>query len=51
MVSYFCGGALGSALGATAAEYYGWQGVAVVGCLFALAALLAVFVFEGKGEG
>lgn len=41
MVSYFCGGALGSALGATAAEYHGWQGLASVGGLFALSALVA----------
>lgn len=41
MVTYFMGGALGSALGASAAGYFGWQGLAAVGVLFALAGLLA----------
>ena len=44
MVAYFCGGALGSLLGATAAGHYGWQGLGVTGGAFALLALLALFV-------
>jgi predicted MFS family arabinose efflux permease len=42
MVTYFTGGALGSALGSSAAGYYGWQGLAVVGMAFALCGLIAI---------
>lgn len=42
MVTYFCGGALGSMLGSAAAGHHGWQGLSGVGTLFALAALLAI---------
>lgn len=42
MVTYFTGGALGSALGSSAAEYYGWQGLALVGMAFAVCGLIAI---------
>lgn len=43
MVTYFTGGALGSALGSSAAGYYGWRGLAAVGALFALLGLISIF--------
>lgn len=43
MVTYFTGGALGSALGASAAEYHGWPGLAAVGALFAVCGLVSIF--------
>jgi predicted MFS family arabinose efflux permease len=48
MVSYFAGGAAGSALGAVAAGHAGWHGLALVGAGFALAALLAVWLFDRR---
>ncbi|MDR9752694.1 MFS transporter [Pseudomonas sp. SZMC_28357] len=46
MVTYFTGGALGSALGASAAALYGWPGLAAVGGMFAVAGLLSI----GRGR-
>lgn len=48
MVTYFVGGALGSALGAWAFSVAGWSGVCVVGAGF-IAVALAVLTF-GRGE-
>jgi predicted MFS family arabinose efflux permease len=50
MVTYFMGGALGSALGSSAAGYFGWQGLSIVGALFAVAGLLSVVLFGRKAE-
>ncbi|MDB6144180.1 MAG: hypothetical protein JWP80_3224 [Pseudomonas sp.] len=50
MVTYFMGGALGSALGSSAAGYFGWHGLSVVGALFAVAGLLSVVLFGRKTE-
>ncbi|MDB5979790.1 MAG: hypothetical protein JWQ69_805 [Pseudomonas sp.] len=50
MVTYFMGGALGSALGSSAAGYFGWQGLSVVGSLFAVTGLLSVVLFGRKAE-
>jgi len=44
MTSYFAGGAVGSAAGAVAAANRSWAGVAVVGALFAAAALVALLL-------
>ncbi|MFJ3372582.1 MFS transporter [Pseudomonas sp. NPDC086251] len=49
MVTYFTGGALGSALGASAAGFYGWQGLAVVGAVFAVCGLMAI-VYARQAE-
>lgn len=43
MVTYFIGGALGSALGGYAWERFGWCGVCVIGVVLTLAALIVLF--------
>ena len=49
MVTYFAGGALGSATGSAAWSFGGWPAVCGVGAAFSLAAL-AVFFLVGAGE-
>lgn len=49
MVSYFIGGAAGSAIGAIAADHAGWHGVALAGTLLALAALAVHHLFRAAG--
>ena len=44
MVIYFLGGALGSALGARAWEFYHWPGVCLLGALFGAVGLLVLFL-------
>lgn len=46
MVCYFCGGALGSALGSIGWEYFGWSGVCAVGMVFQIIA--ATVCLSGK---
>ncbi|MEC5341506.1 MFS transporter [Brenneria populi] len=48
MTAYFLGGAAGSALGATAAEHFGWSGVSAAGML--CAALAAASVWRRKAR-
>lgn len=49
MTCYFLGGATGAGVAAAVAEPFGWQGLAVTGMGFALAAL-AVHATLGRGE-
>ena len=49
MVTYFLGGACGSALGSAAWAGYGWTGVCAAGAAFATAAILVLFAgFTGS---
>ena len=51
MVSYFAGGAAGSALGAWAWSHYAWPGLCAAGLLFSLAALAAHAHSTLKSDG
>ena len=48
MVSFFIGGALGTALGAMAWEHYQWTGVSVLGLTLSLATMGVHLVFSGR---
>ncbi|ODC03705.1 MFS transporter [Terasakiispira papahanaumokuakeensis] len=48
MTSYFLGGAAGSAMGTSAAECWGWNGIAATGVLCALLALLIGHIYRKK---
>ena len=50
MVTYFLGGALGSAVGAHAWAVYGWPGVCAVGAGFGAAALAVLFLPAGAAD-
>ena len=50
MVSFFLGGAMGTALGAFAWEHYAWTGVSVVGLSLALATMAVHLLFSKKAE-
>ena len=46
MVSFFLGGAMGTAFGAFAWEHYGWPGVSVLGLSLALTTMLVHLLFS-----
>ncbi|TPW30726.1 MFS transporter [Pararhizobium mangrovi] len=46
MATFFCGGAVGSALVSPLMHYFGWNLFAIVGTAFPVVALVAFFLFE-----